>query len=93
MSDDEIYKLLKELKDHLYGDQYGDKGDVPEIREHLKTMNGTVAELPCKKGLMFGCVPRKVFVKWLLLLVVVLSGGNVVVEQAINLALRMVNGG
>jgi|TARA_Y100000310_G_scaffold16579_1_gene16522 hypothetical protein len=88
----ETYKLLKEMKDHLYGDKWGHEGDISTIKEHLRVMNGAVADtkkeaamLPCKTGTMLGCIPRKVFIRWVLILIVMLTGGSVGLDRVVAL--------
>lgn len=88
----EAYKLLKELKEHLYGDQWGAEGDIPEIKTHLEKLNGTVrenskdtADLPCKQGQMFGCMSRKTLLKWFLIIIIILSGGSVGLDRVVEL--------
>jgi len=45
---------IKLMYDRLYDSADGDTGDIPDIKNHLKELNGTVAELKANQLVIQG---------------------------------------
>jgi len=92
MSINRLYALFVELKEHLYGDTYGDQGDIPHIKKHLENLNGDMGTLPCKNGSPFGCLSRKKILLLVITLLIALVGGGFSLDRLISIVFASLGG-